>query len=451
MSPQELRAEALKKTEAAGALLKKAEEENRSFTDDEETLFNQLHDDAKALKVRSATLEQQASAETELRQIPEAAKPANVAPNDKPDNTRAQITPGQSVWRDYGEFLVAVRRAFDPDGVTARDPMVERLRNQDAETRAATGMEAGVPSEGGFLVPQEFSTDLMERSIETGLLASRCTPQPMSGGKLQIPCVNETSRADGSRQGGVRAYWLSEAAQITASQPAFGAITLEPNWLSALIYCTDELLEDATALAAWMNRAVPDELAFKIDDAIVNGTGAGQPLGIMNANAMVSVSKESGQNKETIVPQNIVKMYARLEGRARRGSTAAWFINQDCLPQLFLMSLTVGTGGGPVFMPAGGLSGLPYNTILGLPVVEIEQCQTLGTTGDIVLGDLSQYLLAQRRGLDVASSIHIRFDYSETAYRFRMRLDGQPSVLSALTPFKGSNTISPFVKLNTRA
>jgi HK97 family phage major capsid protein len=128
-----------------------------------------------------------------------------------------------------------------------------------------------------------------------------------------------------------------------------------------------------------------------------------------------------------------------------------WLVNQDTLPQLYTMSLSVGTGGAPIFMPAGGLSQSPYNTILGRPVLPIEQCATLGTVGDIIFADLGGYILAEKGGLQSDMSIHVKFDTDESTFRFVMRIDGQPERATPLTPYKGSNTTSHFVTLQTRA
>ena len=120
-------------------------------------------------------------------------------------------------------------------------------------------------------------------------------------------------------------------------------------------------------------------------------------------------------------------------------------------PQLFALNAPVGTGGQLVYMPPGGLSASPYSTLMGRPVLPVEYCCTLGTTGDIALCDFSQYLLATKGGMQSAVSIHVRFIYDETVIRFVWRVDGQPSWAAALTPFQGTNTQSPFVVLATRA
>jgi HK97 family phage major capsid protein len=130
---------------------------------------------------------------------------------------------------------------------------------------------------------------------------------------------------------------------------------------------------------------------------------------------------------------------------------SVWLINQNIEQQLFSMSLAVGTGGVPVYMPAGGLSGQPYGTLFGRPVMAIEQAASLGTVGDIIFADMGGYYLARKGGIDAAMSIHVRFVYDESCFRFVMRADGQPKRATPLTPYKGSETLSHFVALATRA
>lgn len=114
------------------------------------------------------------------------------------------------------------------------------------------------------------------------------------------------------------------------------------------------------------------------------------------------------------------------------------------------MSLSVGTGGIPVYMPPNGAAGTPYGTLFGRPVIPVEQASTLGTAGDISLVDLSQYLLIDKGEVQSASSVHVRFIYGENTFRFTYPVNGQPIWNKAMTPKNGSNTLSPFVTLATR-
>jgi len=86
---------------------------------------------------------------------------------------------------------------------------------------------------------------------------------------------------------------------------------------------------------------------------------------------------------------------------------------------------------------------------MGRPLLFTEKCQALGTAGDIALCDFSQYAIGQRGGTKTAMSIHVGFIFDKTAFRFVLRYDGQPTWLTTLTPRRGTNTLSPFIVLNS--
>jgi HK97 family phage major capsid protein len=315
-----------------------------------------------------------------------------------------------------------------------------------------TGLNEGIGSQGGFLVDTDRAGGILQRVYDTGDLLRRVDMVGISAGSngMTFNAINETSRADGSRMGGIRAYWTAEGGTKTASQPEFRQLELKLHKVVGLVYATDELLQDASALESWIMSNLPDELRFVVEDAIINGTGVGMPQGILASACLVSVVIEAGQAAATIVVPNIVKMWSRMWARSRRN--AIWLVNQDVEPQLFQLQLPVGTGGQAVYMPPGGLSATPYATLMGRPVVAHESCPTLGTVGDIILADMSQYQMIEKGGIQSASSIHVQFVYDETVFRFVYRCDGESKWNSALTPNSGSgNTLSPFVALATRA
>ncbi|MCH8313700.1 MAG: phage major capsid protein, partial [Nitrospinae bacterium] len=245
------------------------------------------------------------------------------------------------------------------------------------------------------------------------------------------------------------AFWASEADTASKSKPKFRLMNLKLKKLIGLVYATDELLADSTALESVMQRAFAEEFGFKVDDAIINGDGAGKPKGILNSDALVTVAKEIGQLANTIVAENIVNMYSRMPASSLR--TGEWYINQAVWPQLSMLNVIGGTASTPVFLPPGGLSSAPFGTIMGRPINPIEHCAALGTVGDIIFADLDQYVFIEKGGIKADQSIHVQFLTDEMAFRFIMRVDGQPIQNAALTPFKGTDTISPFVALATRA
>ena len=218
--------------------------------------------------------------------------------------------------------------------------------------------------------------------------------------------------------------------------------------LIGLCYATDELLRDATALGNVITQGYAEEFGFLIDEALYRGSGAGQPLGVLKSPCLVSVAKGSEQASGTIITENILDIWNRVPVRNRLNGK--WYINLDIEPQLQTMDLGVGTGGLPVYLPPGGLSGTPFSVLLGKPVMPIEQCSVLGTQGDIMFADFSQYLTIEKDGIDAATSIHVAFVTDETAFRFVYRIDGQPTWGNSIAAAQGGTRRSPFVTLDAR-
>jgi HK97 family phage major capsid protein len=182
-----------------------------------------------------------------------------------------------------------------------------------------------------------------------------------------------------------------------------------------------------------------------VDDDMFRGLGVAGCHGVTNHACLVTVTKEAGQAADTIVYNNLLKMWVR---RWARGNYA-WFINQQCEPQLDLLYHAVGTAGIPANFVTYGPDGVMR--IKGAPVVVTEFNSELGLVGDIMLADWSQYKAATIGGVNVASSMHVQFLTDQMAYRFTRRVDGMPTWQSALTPYQGTaNTMSPFIVLEAR-
>ena len=334
------------------------------------------------------------------------------------------------------DFFKAVRdAAFNPGGAD------KRLFALNAKG-VASGMNESVPSEGGFLVPEQVNATIHENMWGVGTLLSRFNAIPVEGNGMLFNGVDESSRANGSRGGGIQGYWMAEAASKTGSKPKFNQIDLKLKKVAALCYATDELLDDAGALNAWINRYVPGELRFKVEDAIIEGDGVGKPSGILNANCLVSATRTDAHEVDAA---DVAGMWA---SRYPGANDYIWVISSTIFGQLSAMTV----GNWPVFMPAGGLSQSPYATIYGRPVIETEYNPALGLLGDIMLIAPSEYaLITKGSGVQSASSIHVQFLTDETVFRFVSLYDGAPLWPAAVTRFNTSSdfgtTVSPFVAL----
>jgi HK97 family phage major capsid protein len=407
---------------------------NKENTMDANVMFTkEQFDEIKASFAADAKKATAEGIETALKSLPAINKGEVSVIKDEADKP----------FEKMGMYLGAVKQATLTQGRECH-PRLKALNMK------ALGANELIGSEGGFLLEPSFAAGLLTPVHEAGPFSSRCAQLeigPNANG-ITVRAVDETSRADCYRWGGILGYRLAEAGTKLPVFPTFRLVELRLKKYAVLCYATDELLQDTTALAGIIQQGCSEELDFMVNDDILNGLGAAGPLGILASGALVSVGKEAGQLAATVVTQNVFKMWARLHPRSK--GNAVWFINTDVTPQLYQLSLSVGTGGMPMYMAPGSLPNAPSGALLGRPVVETEFNATLGTQGDIVLADMSQYAMIDR-DVQAASSIHVQFLTDQVAYRFVYRCDGQPKIAKPLTPYKGSGTLSPFVTLDARS
>jgi HK97 family phage major capsid protein len=311
------------------------------------------------------------------------------------------------------------------------------------------GMSEQMGADGGFAILPEYSTTIFEKVYENDLF-NRTDNYTVVGNNMTFPRVNEVSRANGQRAGGLQANWIGEGGTIPPTKVGMGQLSLKLKKLAIVVYLTDELIDDAgIALEQFVTRKVTQEFNFMVGDSIVEGTGAGSPQGFQNSGAYLVVPKQTGQAAGTIVKENIDNIYSRLW--AGSVASSAWLINQDNWPALFSLNQSIGTGGYPMFIAPGAYDQAPHGLLLGRPIIPLEFCATLGTQGDINLVDLNQYVSISKGGIAQAQSIHVEFLTDQLALRFIMRVDGATWENSPVTPFKGTNTQSSFVGLATRS
>jgi HK97 family phage major capsid protein len=423
------RAEELKKK--LRAMIDKAKAEERDLNETEGADYDK---ELKALVETEKNIErQEVLLERERRTEPEEDANQRAA--------AAAGTPGQKQgFKSLGEQLVAVMK-YEMSKGSVRDP---RLLSGPA------GLDEAMPAEGGFLVQKDFSQELLMRMYSTGEIVKRCRKIPLSGKSngIKINAIDEDSRADGSRWGGVLGYWVNEAQALTGTKPKFRRVELQLNKLIALCYATDELLEDGAALEAVIQEAFGEEMTFKVEDAIINGTGAGQPLGIMNSGALITQARASGDSGAVLTTPDVLAMNNRLWVPSR--ASAVWLADISVEPQL--QQLVLGAPSlGQILLYTPPSSENKNTLLMGRPVIFHEHAQVLGTPGDLILADLNQYVMIDKSGVRQDYSIHVNFLTDEGVFRFVYRVDGQAWWKKPLTPKSGGSTLSPFVALATRS
>ena len=349
---------------------------------------------------------------------------------------RAQDKP----WASFGEQLMAVKD-FGQSRGHARDPRL---------FAAALGQNETIDSDGGFLVMPEYSKELLTRTFAAGLVTSRCRTVPMASSRLVLNGVDDANRVGGYLGAGIAVYRIAEAGLYTASKLKYRRVELNANKMIGMFYATDELLEDANALESQISEYFPLAFGWQLDNEVLNGTGQGQFLGINTSKVAVSTVPVAGQPTATFLTKNALDMRARLWVNSR--ANAVWFVGPDVEDQLFGQTIPgpQGTAVALYTPPGSNGSSSPYGLMLGRPVIPIEQTAALGTQGDVILADCSQYIIGERSGLKVATSIHVAFDTGEQAFRWTLRNDGQPLWDKPVTQNNSANKVSPFVTLQAR-
>lgn len=446
--------ESAKARDQAQALMERADDEGRNLTAEEEEQFNELLATSDALKqqyaeqveadqrsARRLALEER---KREFEHMPSPLAMLHGGPLARVTYLHDRVLDDpKRGFAHMGDFFSAIYQASIP----GRGMVDERL----LKMYAASGMNQADLTQGGALVPPSFSQTIWDgMNASPDNLMALCNSFPVVGESLTIPVAADSIGA--SRYGGCQAYWIAEGEQKTPSFPRLRQLRLEPQELAVIVYATDKLLKNAPALEQYIRTAATEAILWAVNNAILFGTGAGQPLGVMNSGALISVAKESSQTTPTVILDNINKMYARLHPRAEPG--ARWFINKDVEPQLETLAQLVGTGGVPVFIasPTGwpNVAEPPQRRLKGLPLMTVEYCETLGTPGDIILANLGFVALGVQGGIEEAMSIHVRFLWDETCFRFCFFIDSQPILTQPISPAKGTNTLSAYIALAAR-
>jgi len=442
----------------------RADAEQRHMTDDEQREFDNIYAEFErvtadiARRERMEQMNSRLSTPNSPRSLEVPTESDDPAPVAAPTRAQAAAAPrilpasaglpnaqlrdnrdaGKWGFRNQGEYLVAVMKAASKGGSV--DPRLI------ANAPSTYGQE-GVGQDGGFAVPPDFRSAIVAKVMGEDSLLSRTDQMTTNSNAVTVPIDHTTPWQS---TGGIQATWEGEAGAIGQSKPQLKDLTVKANKLTALVPLTDELISDAPSMASYVGRKAPEKIGFKINDAIINGLGNGMPLGILKSAGTVTVAAESGQVADTVVYNNIVNMWTRMAAGSRRN--AVWVVNGDIEAQLMTMSFPGSGTAVPVYLPPGGLSASPYGTLLGRPVVTTEAAPALGSAGDILFADMSKYMsVVKTGGIRQDISIHLWFDQDVVAFRFIIRVGGQPWFNEPIERLAGQASRGFFIALGERS
>ncbi len=396
-----------------------------TFTDEDLTSINELNNESVELKRNIEAKQALENIENiSSTPAPKVTKPAAV-------NKPKEVT--GNGFETVGSFYKAVAMA--------------RGGNVDKRLTLQNTANERYGEDGGFLIPADFRSEIQSVIEGDSSLISKTRQFKTSSNHLVLP-VSETAPWDGS---GIQAFWEGESEQYTGSKPKFRQANLRLNKLTALVRVSEELLEDAPALESFIKMETPKVFTHKINCAIIDGDGNGKPKGFLRSPFKVKVAKESGQDADTVLSENVINMYSRMlpESIAR----AEWLINPQVMPQIRLMKFDASADSPvPMFIPPSGLDAAPYGTLLGRPIrMMMGGVKALGDEGDISFVDLEHYISAVKTsGVKSQVSTHVYFDRDETAFKFSLRVAGEVPYIKPVTTEHGDFDMSGVVTLADR-
>lgn len=391
--------------------------EGRDLTAEEETEYNSLDAGLDKTKADIARLEK---LEDEKREL---AKPKRVIPMHK------GTVEDPKEFKSFGEFMYAVR--FRPN-----DPRLEDLYKEPEQRQSSMGVGA----EGGFMVPPQFGQTMFSVTPQEALFRPRCTVIPAGSppdSEISFPALNQGAAQN--MYGGVSVQWIGEGDTKPETNMRLKEIKWTPHEVAGHIIVTDKLLRNWGAADAVLSAQLRLAIVAAEETAFYSGNGVARPLGILSTPARIDVARAVANQ---IAYADVIGMFARL----RRNMSPVWIASPTVIPQLTTM-VDNATGSNAIWVPSA-VPGMPA-TLMGIPVIFSERSVALGTRGDLVLADLSYYVIKDGSGPFVMASEHVYFTSNRTVIKIFWNVDGKPWMDEPL-PLEGStaNTVSPFIVLN---
>ena len=423
--------------EKAESILNEAEKAGGSLTKEQERQFNRYTDKIKS--INDDIDEELLNIRTSEPILNTPHKPMACMDEAKyPMATKAVSKSFRGMF--YGNEAVSLCNS----GFHSMDEFLKTLHLGRADQRLLnSSMVEGIPEFGGYSVPEEYGAFLMDKSLETEIIRPRATVWAMGSETKKVPAFDGADRST-NLFGGISGEWLEEGQTGTRKVAKLRLIQLTAKKLACFSQASNELIADGMSFEEMLAGALIKGIGWYMDYAFINGTGVGQPLGILADPALITVSKEASQTAGTINYTNVVNMFSRLAPSCF--TNAVWLANPSVIPQLLTMTITIGTGGAqiPVFREESGKF-----TLLGKEVLFTEKCLALGAKGDLILADLSQYAIGMRKEIALDRSNVPGWMEDMTDYRVIVRVDGQGTWDKPITPKNGA-TLSWAVALEAR-
>lgn len=331
---------------------------------------------------------------------------------------RADPVASEERAKSFGEFICRF----------LKDPTSPRLNTRDTIM--------GNPGQAGLFVPPEFSDTIHAVDPSEAIVRPRAT---VIAGGASPDATFKLAAFDQSGTngvyGGVTLGWPGEVGdRPPAGDIKLNEVTFEPQPLVGYIDISKQLLDNSSAAGQFAETQMRLAGIAKEEQAFLTGSGVLRPVGLINHPSNATVTRE---NAGEVSYEDVVNMLAV----SAYGSNFVFIASKTALPQLVALK---DTAGNPIWHFSAQDS-VP-NTLMGYPVYFSERNPVVGTAGDVVLADLSKYIVRDGSGMRLFLDPYTRAVNNMTRLYFSWNVDGKPWLTS---PIKGEDGVnrSPFVTL----
>ncbi|TQR29399.1 phage major capsid protein [Brevibacillus brevis] len=442
------------KIERQGAILEAAKaDNNRDLTNEEDQEFDALETDIVDLDNKIASKEKQTQRENTVAARSASIQNQTVTPY-RPSavlggNPTQPEPKNDNGFASLGEFINAVRFG-DTKGRLAEVPVgqgegggykvPDAFRAQILPSQVLNQWSMGTGGEGGYAVPVEFRPDVLMISPEAAIVRSRATVIPAGeeapDTKITMPALDQGTKGV---FGGVEVSWIGEGEEKPDTGGSLKEVALQPHEVAATTVVTDKLLRNWSAADSFIRSLLTKAMMAAEDIAYLTGNGTNKPTGVVGAAGSLAVNRATAN---TVTYDDIVLLLAYLLPDS--ASSSIWVANQSIMPDLVKLR---DPAGNYIFIQGNATKGIPA-TLLGIPIRFTGKTPAKGQKGDLVLVDLSYYLIKDGSGPYIAASEHVYFKQNKTVIKAFWNVDGKPWVIAPLTLEDGVTKVSPYVVLD---
>lgn len=375
MNITELRAKRAEMWNAAKDFLEKHRTEKGTLTAEDDATYTRMEQDITDLSKEIARLERQQQIDHELSQ------PVATPIFSKPSTT-AQIKTGRASEEYRQAMLTALRTNFK---------------------QVSNVMQESVAADGGYLVPEELDSRLIMKLSEENVLRKLGHVITTSGDhKINIAATEPA------------AAWVDEGDTLTWGNGTFAQVLLDAHKLHVAVKVTEELLYDsAFDLETYIAEEFGKALANAEENAFLNGTGTGQPLGIFaeTGGGTVAVNLPAGSN---ITADNIITLVYALKRPYRKN--AVFIMNDATVAAIRKLKDLNG-----VYMWQPALTAGEPDKLFGYPVYTSAYCPA----SKIAFGDFSYYNIGDRGTRSLKALTELFAGNGMIGYVAKERVDGK--------------------------